>query len=160
MAVTVVLAGLINAPLGSVSEQGVGVNAKLAQTVILVQGLSSDIPISTLPLNILLAYDDVFIENIVMMTDGTGLASGTNFEVLTDDATGLKTIMATAVSGLGANATIDMYTALVTKQRTVVHKGNHIQVGTTVAANTGAGKWYMYIWYLPVSVRGVLNPLN
>ena len=108
----------------------------------------------------LLAYDDVFIENIVIMTDSTGLATGTDFEVLTDDATGLKTILSTAVSGLGANATIDMYTASVTKQRTIVHKGNHIQIANTVGAGTGSGKWYMYIWYLPVSLRGVLNPLN
>jgi hypothetical protein len=160
MAISVVLAGSINAPLGSVSEQGVGVNAVSAQTIILVQGLSSDIPIASAPLSILLAYNDVFIQNIVMMTDATGLATGTNFEVLTDDATGLKTIFASAVSGLGANATIDMYTASVTKQRTVVHKGKHLQIGNTVGAGTGSGKWYMYIWYLPLSPNGVLNPLN
>ena len=36
MSVSVVLAGLINAPLGMVSEQGVGVNAQAAQTIVLV----------------------------------------------------------------------------------------------------------------------------
>lgn len=160
MAVTVVQGGSINAPLGDISQQGVGLNAAAGHSVIEVNGLSSDIPISSAPANILLCYEDILIQNITMLTDATGLATGTNFQVLTDDASGIALIFSTAVNGLGASKTIDGYTASVSYQRTVVHKNKHLQISSTGAACTGSGKWYLYIEYLPMSFRGNANPLN
>lgn len=161
MAITVGQGGSINAPLGNISEQGVGLNAAAGRAIILVTGLSSDIPISSAPANILLCYEDIYIENVTMLTDATGLATGTNFQLLTDDAAGLANIFVTTVASLGTSKTIDGATvASGSYQKTVIHKSKHLQISSTGAACTGTGVWYLYIQYLPLSFRGNANPLN
>lgn len=85
------------------------------------------------------------VNQIICQTDATGLAGGTNFNLLSNNATGAPVILANAVAGLGANATVDLFTAGVTKQRTVLESGKKFQVQSTVAPCTGAGTITIYI---------------
>jgi len=84
-------------------------------------------------------YGKLYVRDIILKTDSTGLAGGTNFQIKTTNAAGSATILATAISGLGANATINMDTASVTKQRTILESGSKLQLQNTVADGSGAG---------------------
>lgn len=81
----------------------------------------------------------LLVDNIVLKTDGTGLAGATNFRILSNNAKGLAAILEEAVSNLGANKTVDIFTASVVKQRTVLETGKKLQFLGTVGAGTGAG---------------------
>jgi hypothetical protein len=154
MAITKPLPGSINAPLGALQESGV--NAYGGVNILKISGLSSDI--GTTATNVAtVTGGDVEIDNIIFETDATGLAGGTDLEFLTDDTIGLAVFWSEAVSGLGANATIDINTASVTKQRTVIHNGKHLQIASTVAACTGAGVWNAYVIYRPCVQTAVLQ---
>ena len=159
MSLAVVLPGSINAPLGSQSEQGGAYNSYGQTNITEVTGISSDIPISSAPQNVLTFSAAVEILNLVMMTDPTGLAGGTNFEVLTDDPSGAALIMSEAESNLGANKTIDGNTAL-SFQKMIIRATYHLQIGSTGAASTGSGAWKLYVYYRPLSWKGSASPLN
>lgn len=97
-----------------------------------------------------------YIEDIICETDATGLAGATNFLVGTNNSfgiTGMTTGLAnfeTAVSGLGANATIAIKNAgpdcsndkfpSVTGVCGSLSSGKKLQFAGTAAAGTGAGK--------------------
>lgn len=93
---------------------------------------------------------DMIVDNVIVQTDATGLAAGTNFQILTTDTVGTTTIMQHAVSGLGSNATIDLNSA-TTKQRTVLHDGFKLTAKCTVADCTGAGKVYITVKLIKAS---------
>jgi hypothetical protein len=155
MAITKVYPGSINAPLGALQESGV--NAFGGVNILKVKGLSSDI-LSASATNIAtVSGGDIEIENIIVLTDATGLTGGTNLEFLTDDTIGLAVFWSEAISGLGANAAIDINTASVTKQRTVIHSGKHLQIQCTAAPCTGAGVWEAFIVYRPCVQTAVLQ---
>jgi len=82
---------------------------------------------------------DLKINDVIVKTDSTGLAAGTNFELKTNNAKGLLNFFVTAVSGLGATKTIDLANASVTKIKTVLESGKKIQVQSTAADCTGDG---------------------
>jgi hypothetical protein len=88
---------------------------------------------------------DLWIDDIVLQTDATGLASGTNFTVGTNNTKGGAVNLSTAVSGLGANATIELSTASVTKLRGVVESGKKLIAKSTAADCTGGGTIDVYI---------------
>jgi hypothetical protein len=88
---------------------------------------------------------DLWIDDIVLQTDGTGLAGGTNFTVGTNNTKGGAVNLSSAVSGLGANATIDLTTASVTKIRGVVESGKKLVAKSTAADCTGAGTIDVYV---------------
>lgn len=84
---------------------------------------------------------DFYIENIIVSTDGTGLATGTNFAIsISGNDYGLSTIWSSAVSGLGANKTIDINTASVAKQRAILEDGSKLIGTCTTASCAGSGK--------------------
>lgn len=152
MAIAVVTPGsggvVVNAPLGSGAESGV--NASGGVGIVKVTGLSSDI-LTASAKNLVTAYNgDIEILQMIVKTDATGLAGGTNFQLLTDNALGQANILVETVANLGANKTVDLNTASVTKQRTVIEQGKHIQVQNTVGNGTGAGVWTVYIEYRPL----------
>lgn len=97
------------------------------------------------------AIGNLFIKNVILKTDGTGLAAGTNCVVYSNNDYGQANIISTAVSGLGANKTIDITTASVTKQPTVLEDGKYISIGSTSADCTGSGVLFVYIIAEPVS---------
>jgi hypothetical protein len=156
MAITKPVPGSINAPLGSQQESGV--NAYGGVNLLEISGLSSDIPISTSPANLAtVTGGDIEIDQIFFSTDSTGLASGTNMEILTDDPIGLAAFFVETVANLGANASIDMTSASVKKQRRIIRNGYHLQIASTSAACTGSGKWSAYVQYRPCVQVAVLQ---
>lgn len=86
------------------------------------------------------------IEDVIVKTDGTGLAGGTNFDLVTNNANGAAIFFANAVSGLGANATVNMATAGVTANgRTVLELGKVVSAKATGSNCTGTGTIDIYI---------------
>lgn len=147
----------VNQPLGVGNETGV--NAFGGVGIVKVNGLSSDIPISTAPKSILTAYNsDIEIEEAILETDATGLAGGTTFELRKSDTLGLAVFISMAVSSLGANTTHGMTgtTPFTVAIPTVIPQGASIQIDSTVAACTGAGKWSLWIKYRPMTAAGSL----
>lgn len=101
---------------------------------------SKDITSSTLTTSDVNIFETVgnglLIEDVIVTTDGTGLASGTNFVIKANGVT----VFSTAISGLGANATKDLRGASVTGIQATIPQGTkYITVANTVAAGTGAG---------------------
>lgn len=85
----------------------------------------------------------IVIEDVLVRTDGTGLAGATNFVL----KAGSVTFYSTAVSGLGANVAVDLDRASVTKSRIAVPGGAYITFAGTVGAGTGAGVATVHIRY-------------
>ncbi len=90
---------------------------------------------------------ELVIEEVLLKTDNPGLAGGTNFELLSNNAKGLANICVETVANLGSLKTIDMYTASVTKQRTVLESGAKLQVHSTVGNCTGGGTIDIYVQF-------------
>lgn len=88
---------------------------------------------------------EILIEDVVVKTDGTGLAAGTNFELETNNAKGLADFFVTAVSGLGASKTVDLNGASVTKIKTVLESGAKVVAKCSAADCTGAGTIDVYL---------------
>lgn len=85
------------------------------------------------------------IEQMILQTDGTGLAGATAITIATNNAKGILIFFQTAVSGLGANKTVTMLDASVTKIPTVLESGKKLTINRTVADGTGAGTVDIYI---------------
>lgn len=78
----------------------------------------------------------LLIEDVIARTDATGLATGTNLQLKADGVI----FYSTAVSGLGANAVIDLRTASVKASKITIPPGTkYISISSTAAACTGAG---------------------
>ena len=81
----------------------------------------------------------LFVEDVVVRTNSTGLAGGTNFQIKSNNTLGLANIFVEAVANLGASKTVDLDGASVTKIRTILETGKKLQVQSSVADCTGAG---------------------
>lgn len=88
---------------------------------------------------------DLWIDDIVVQTDGTGLATGTNFQVTNNNTKGGAVNFAHAVASLGASVTVDMAGAGVTKLRGVLESGKKLVAKSTAADCTGGGTIDVYI---------------
>jgi len=90
---------------------------------------------------------DIFIDDIVMQTNGTGLATGTNFTLEKDAGTGLLTFFSEAVASLGANKTEDLQSGSViaTTGPIVLETGQKIVARCTNAHCDGAGTITLWI---------------
>lgn len=89
----------------------------------------------------------VIIDGITVETDATGLAGGTNHQLLTNNANGLATLAAETVANLGANKTVDLTAASVTALKIgfILESTKVLQLDNTVGAGTGAGKIFYNI---------------
>jgi hypothetical protein len=94
---------------------------------------------------------DLVVDQIICKTDSTGLAGGTNFQILSNNTKGLANILVEAVANLGASKTITLDNASVTKIRTVLSSGKKLQVQNTIADGTGGGTIDIYIKFIRVS---------
>lgn len=83
----------------------------------------------------LVVGEGVVIEDVIAQTDSVGLAGSTNFQL----KAGSTVFFSSAVSGLGANAVVDLDRASVTKGRIAVPGNTYIKFSGTVGAGTGAG---------------------
>jgi hypothetical protein len=99
------------------------------------------------------------IENVVVKTDGTGLATGTNFEVKTNNARGELNFFVETVANLGASKTVDMAGASVTGENTVLESGKILQVHATGADCTGAGEIDIYVTFRRLSAGATVAAL-
>lgn len=89
---------------------------------------------------------DIYIEDIVFETDGTGLAAGTNFTIEKDAGSGVLTFFGETVANLGANKTEVLSTGSVTPSNgTVLESGQKLVAKCTVADCTGGGTITLYI---------------
>jgi hypothetical protein len=94
----------------------------------------------------------LIVEDILMSTDATGLAAGTNFQIDSDNAKGVTTIFAETVANLGANATETLATGSVTSVKGVVlESGKKLIAKSTVADCTGAGTITLVILFRRVN---------
>jgi len=81
---------------------------------------------------------ELVIEDIILQTDSTGLAGGTNFLITSDNSKGAPTILSHAVSSLGANVTLNLSAATV-KSPCVLEIGRKLMAKMTVSNGTGSG---------------------
>jgi hypothetical protein len=88
---------------------------------------------------------DLEIEEIILRTDATGLATGTNVEIESNNALGLADILVEAVANLGANKTITMDNASVTKIKTILTSTKKLTIKSTVANCDGAGNLHVSV---------------
>jgi hypothetical protein len=88
---------------------------------------------------------ELSIEDVILKTDSTGLAAGTNLTLSSNNTNGIAIFMTTAISGLGANKTVDWTNASVSKHRTVLEVGKKVTAKMTVADGTGAGTVDVYL---------------
>lgn len=83
--------------------------------------------------------------NVVLQTGGVGLAGGTNFQLVNNNANGATLFMAEAVISLGSAATVDLTTASVAKQKFILESGKKITAKATIADCTGVGTIDIYL---------------
>ncbi len=88
---------------------------------------------------------ELAIEDVIVKTNSTGLAAGTNLEICSNNANGLANILVETVANLGANKTMDLTGASVTKIRPVLEVGKKLIAKSTVADCTGAGTIDVYV---------------
>lgn len=92
------------------------------------------------------ASGDVMIEDIIFETDGTGLATGTNFTLEKDGGSGVLTFFGEAVANLGANKTEVLSTGSVTASNgTVLESGQKLVAKCTSSSCTGSGVITLYL---------------
>ena len=107
------------------------------------------------------ATGDLFINQIVVKTDATGLAGGTNFLIGSTNAKGFTNIFVETVANLGANITKmlssghttgDLTTGnpnpTVSANATVLEAGQNLWVDSSSADCTGAGLIDIYIEFI------------
>lgn len=130
---------VILVPTGS--EIGVGSPFIIKKTI-----TSSAITTSAQDLSSVAFGGDLYVENVVLKTDSTGLAGATNFRILSNNSKGLVAILEETVANLGANKTIDLVTASIVKQKTFLESGKKLQFLGTASAGTGAGTVDVYVY--------------
>ncbi|HUS92160.1 MAG TPA: hypothetical protein VM695_09945 [Phycisphaerae bacterium] len=88
------------------------------------------------------------IEDVILQTNATGLATGTNVIFYTNNANGdggTTGFLQEAVANLGANDTVELAAASVNHQHAVLESGKKISVKATGAHCDGAGTIDVYI---------------
>ena len=105
------------------------------------------------------ATGDLGITQVVVKTDATGLAGGTNFVIGSTNAKGVANIAVETVANLGANITKsygnppagDTTTSdggyTVTQLVTVLEAGKKLQFNNTAGAGTGAGTIDVFVQF-------------
>lgn len=87
----------------------------------------------------------LLLRDVVVQCDSTGLAGGTNLTLNADNAKGSAVFFSSAISGLGANAIIDLDSASVTSKSFVLESGKTITAKQTTTSGTGAGTCDVYL---------------
>lgn len=77
------------------------------------------------------------IEKVVVSTDATGLAGGTNLQLVSDNSNGNPIFFEETVANLGANATVD--TGSVVNTNSIIETGKKLTAKATGANCTGTG---------------------
>lgn len=128
---------------GSVMERQEYVQAGLPGSVHVVQKtlVSSAVVQAGVDITGVSSGGALLIEDVVMSTDATGLATGTNFTIESDNANGVAVFFGETVANLGASKTESLATGSVTAIAGVVlETGKKLIAKSTVADCTGAGE--------------------
>ena len=89
---------------------------------------------------------ELALEDIIIKSDATGLATGTNIEIKTNNAKGILAAMVTIVSGLGgAVKSVDLINASVSHQQTILEVGKKLTINSTAADCDGSGTVDIYM---------------
>lgn len=104
------------------------------------------------------ATGDLAILQVIVKTDSTGLAGGTNFQLLSSNAKGVANILVETIANLGANTqkvlsagnadtdtTTSDATPSVTSLIGVLEAGKVLQVQNSASDGTGAGTIDIYV---------------
>lgn len=143
--------------VGKVAKDVVGATFWVKKTV-----TSSDIlAASAVDITSVASGGELAIEDIVIKTDSTGLATGTTFRIISDNTKGTTAIFLTKISKMGANKMLnfksefnDANNASETtgiNSPTVLELGKKLSVRNTDAASTGAGTIDIYIKFRKLS---------
>lgn len=116
------------------------------------------------------ATGQLLVKQIIVKTDATGLAGGTNFQILSNNAKGLANIAVETVANLGANvtkvlsighATADNTTGAgnftVTSIPTILESGKVLQFSNTSAAGTGVGTIDVFVQFERIDANAQLS---
>lgn len=119
------------------------------------------------------ATGELAILEVIARTDATGLAGGTNFQLLSNNVSGVANILVETIANLGANATkvlrvgsaaADTTTAdgtpTVTSLATVLESGKKLQVQNSAAVGTGAGVLTLHIKFERISDNADVQSVN
>lgn len=82
---------------------------------------------------------DLYLEDVIFETDGTGLATGTNVILAKTAGDGSSKYCEEAVANLGVSKTIELQDMSVANTRGTLASGNKIQIKSTGLDCTGAG---------------------
>lgn len=94
------------------------------------------------------------IMDVVLETDGTGLAAGTAVQLKTDNAYGAEIWAQELVANLGASATVSTPSAV--NKKVVVETGKKVTINSTVADCTGAGVLNVYIRFKRIAAGAII----
>ncbi len=110
---------------------------------------------------------ELAIEDVIIKTDGTGLATGTTFRIVSDNSKGTTTVFLTRISKLGANKqtnferefndSVNDSNTLAVNIPTVLEIGKKLSVRNTDAASTGAGTIDIYVKFRKLSDRSFIT---
>lgn len=98
--------------------------------------------------------DSLIVEQIIVRTDSTGLAGGTNFVISQSSGKGLANVFVETVANLGANKTVTA--GSVTNIPTILDIGSTLKVNNTVAVGTGAGTIDIFVYFRKLSSVSVI----
>lgn len=98
----------------------------------------------------------LLIDEVIVRTDATGLATGTNLQLKADGVIFFSTV----VSGLGATSVVDLRTATVKASKITIPAGTkYISISSTVGACTGAGVATVTIKFLQLDTNSTANAM-
>lgn len=116
------------------------------------------------------ATGQLFIKEVIVKTDATGLAGATNLEILTNNAKGVVNVFVEAVSNLGASVTKVMSAGAIqaetttsdahptiTALPTVLEAGKKMQFIGTSSAGTGAGTIDVFVCFERIDENAVCS---
>lgn len=109
------------------------------------------------------ATGQLYVKQVIVKTDSTGLAGGTNFTILSSNANGVVNILVETVANLGANVTKVLSgvatagdtttsdgTPTVTSLNTILEAGKKLQYLNTSAVGTGAGTIDVFVEFVRI----------
>ncbi len=90
---------------------------------------------------------DILIEDVIFQSDGTGLVTGTNFELKKNGGKGVLTVFSESIAAIGgANKSESLGTgSVVAGDAFVLESGQKLTANSTVADCTGAGTLDIYL---------------
>lgn len=138
------MAGLLAERLAKLVSKGVGSSFWVSKTI------TSSALLTTAQDLTGVSTGRLYVKQVIVKTDSTGLAGATNLEILSNNAKGLLNIAVAAVSGLGGtktkvlvggsdDSTTDDNFFEITGRGTILEAGKKLQYIGTGSAGTGAG---------------------